>query len=332
MGIVAAMIWIHATARTGSCAQYSHAVASHTMPRMDLPASPELRLGGNGYGVGGRIVSHLSQCLWRDDASGKFGWNWTRGTTTPACAAGKTCTAPDCFADFSIASVSTGQGPWRVTPPSATRRAIESSLPVNTSTLSRLVVTQDAAWGWHDLAPGSAPPATSNASSRRTRFIYDFFLTRVRPNGSSVASTITDEITINLASNVAFPGSQPPGCLDPASRYGNRSMWGPIERNAVFDGANHYDYWYTDHHDAVPGTGTRYSSFRRVGGAAVGAQPPPRVDLLPFLDAVRRQWPGEAVGPWLGELSWGTEIYDHSSGHVVFNSPPTVTPVLRYDH
>ena len=313
--------WIH-VARTGSCVQYSNAVASDAMPRMDLPASPALTLGGNGYGVGGRMVSDLSQCVWRDDG-GIFGWNWTRGFTTPACAAVETCKAPECFADFSLASVSTGQGPWSVSSSSG-----RSALPVNTSTLSSLVVTQDTSWGWRDLAPGSAPPATSNTSSRRTRFIYDFFLTRVRPNGSSVASAITDEITINLASNAAFPGSQPPGCLDPASRYGNRSMWGPIKRNAVFDGFNRYDYWYTDHHDAVPGTGTRFSSFRRVGAAAAGAQPPPHVDLLPFLDAVRRQWPGEAVGPWLGELSWGTEIYDHSSGHVVFNSPPTVMPVL----
>ena len=36
-------------------------------------------------------------------------------------------------------------------------------------------------------------------------------------------------------------------------------------RNAVFDGYYHYDYEYTDHHDAVPNTGSRFSSFRRVG-------------------------------------------------------------------
>jgi hypothetical protein len=50
-----------------------------------------------------------------------------------------------------------------------------------------------------------------------------------------------------------------------------------VRRNAVWDGFHRYDYWYTDHHDAVPGTGTRFSSFRRVGATDAGAQPPPQV-------------------------------------------------------
>ena len=62
-----------------------------------------------------------------------------------------------------------------------------------------------------------------------------------------------------------FPGSQPPGCLDTNSRFGNVTNGGPVLRNAVFDGYYHYDYEYTDHHDAVPNTGSRFSSFRRVG-------------------------------------------------------------------
>lgn len=83
---------------------------------------------------------------------------------------------------------------------------------------------------------------------------------------------------------------------------------GPVLKNAVFDGYHHYDYWYTDHHDAVPGTGTRYSSFRRVGAELDRAQVPAKVDLLPFLDAIRAMWPGDAlqVGPWLGQVAFGT--------------------------
>jgi len=89
-----------------------------------------------------------------------------------------------------------------------------------------------------------------------------------------------------------------------------------------------YDYFYTDHHDAVPGTGTRYSSFRRVGATATNplAQPPLHVDLKPFLDAVQAMWPGEAVGPWLGEISLATELYDHTRGHVLFTGAPTYDP------
>lgn len=59
---------------------------------------------------------------------------------------------------------------------------------------------------------------------RRARFIYDFFLTAERPRGGeAVADSITHEVTINLANSPRFPGSQPPGCLDPSSRLGARA-------------------------------------------------------------------------------------------------------------
>jgi hypothetical protein len=102
-----------------------------------------------------------------------------------------------------------------------------------------------------------------------------------------------------------------------------------VLRNAVFDGYHHYDYYYTDHHDAVPGTGSRYSSFRRVGGDAVGAQPPQVVNLIPFIRAVATMWPHEQVGPWLGSVSIATEIYDHSSGVVTFHEVPTFVAVPK---
>ena len=82
------------------------------------------------------------------------------------------------------------------------------------------------------------------------------------------------------------------------------------------------------HHDAVPGTGTRFSSFRRVGATAVGAQAPQHVDIIPFIAAVRKMWPGEEVrpGPWLGHMSIATELYDYVVGEVTFAAPPTITP------
>jgi hypothetical protein len=72
----------------------------------------------------------------------------------------------------------------------------------------------------------------------------------------------------------------------------------------------------------VPGTGSRYSSFRR-HGLQRDSQPPPRANLLPFLAAIRRMWPGEPVGRWLGHVSLATELYDHTSGSVVFHAAPT---------
>ena len=139
--------------------------------------------------------------------------------------------------------------------------------------------------------------------------------------------------SINLASNPHFPGSQPPGCLDAPSRFGNRSNYGPVKKYAVFDGSVNvsYDYWYTDHHDAVPGTGSRFSSFRRVGAESPGAGAPASVDLLPFLRAIREEWENDAlpVGHWIGSVNIATELYDVSSGEVVFLSPPTFTALPK---
>ena len=117
-----------------------------------------------------------------------------------------------------------------------------SALPADMTALTSLVVSQNVSWQWTDDAPGVTPPATGPTDARRTRFIYDFFLSRERPNGTNVAASITDEVTINLASNAHFPGSQPPGCLDPNSRFGN-STTGPLLRNAVWDGTHHYDFF-----------------------------------------------------------------------------------------
>lgn len=124
----------------------------------------------------------------------------------------KSCKAPRCFADFSLASLSYGVGPW-----GSDRFSTSSSLPVDVTTLSQLLVRQNISWAWRDTAPPRAP----GGSRRAVRFIHDFFLTSVRPNGTDVASTITDEIVINFASNPKFPGFQPPGCLDPHSRCGS---------------------------------------------------------------------------------------------------------------
>ena len=304
-----------------ACIRYHNEVAGHKAPMLALP-NTSLRLEGNFYGVGGHKTI-LSECWWYNGSSPlmSFGWNWTRGNTDRNCS--EKCQAPQCYADFSFAGVSYGVGPW-----GGKNASFPHNMPVDTSTIRSFTITQNVTLEWSDTAPGVDPPPSSSHDARRIRFIYDFFLTHAKPNGSSVKETITDEVTIDLSGNPLFPGSQPPGCLDPNSRYGNQTT-GPVVKNAVFDGYNYYDYWYTDHHDLVPGTGTRYSSFRRVGGTASGAQPPLKVDLKPFFAAIKREWPGpqEApVGPWLGQITLATELYDHCSGSITFHAPPTFEP------
>ena len=325
-------------AKASACIEYAGEVAGHAVPGLPLPQSPLLKLSGNTYGVGGRNTT-LKQCLFRDDGARTFGWNWTRGATAPACAAAGGCKAPDCYADFSFFSVGGGVSPW------GGGAALPAALPANTSELRSLVVgLRGLSWRWRDDAPGVAPPQTSAvpgyaSDSRRARLILDFFVTSRAPvpgGNSSAPRTpgfVTDEVTIDLACNAHFPGSQPPGCLDASSRFGNSSNYGPVRRAAVRSGNSTYDYWYADHHDAVPGTGSRFSSFRRVGaepgggGAAAAAALPQSIDLLPFLAAIRREWAGDAlaVGAWVGAVNVGTELYDHCSGEVNFSEPPTFT-------
>jgi hypothetical protein len=314
------------TTATVACIEYANQVASHRVPSLPLLRSPDLVLKGNVYGVGGHRTT-LTQCLF--DSGDSFGWNWTRGETSRECEDPEglqACKAPACFADFSFAGVSYGVSPFGGSSVGATAGV----MPIDTSALRSFTVSQNATFVWKDTAPGSQPPQIG--LSRRTRFIYDFFLSSARPNGSSVASTITDEITISLAGNPGFPGSQPPGCLDPHSKYSNVSGGGPVLHNAVFDGHHHYDYYYTDHHDAVPNDGSRFSSFRRVGSNVQGARIPTSVDLLPFVEAVRQMWAGDPlpVGPFLGEVSIATELYDHTDGRVSFAEAPTYQTVAAW--
>lgn len=324
---------------TASCITYSgELVGPGFPPRLELPVeyvTAGASLGGNFYGARGR-TSSLEICMLADPDAGTVGWNFTRGATEPQCREPEVCSAPECYSDFAFANLGLGTGPFAADAAAAAAGDDEAvtvaagqttgsgELPVNLDSLDRLVVSQNVSWSWRDAAPGVRPPQTGG--SRRTRLIYDFFLTTAKPNGSNIASTITDEITISLAANPDFPGSQPPGCWDNASRFEGRP--GPVLANAVFDGYHHYDYWYTDHHDAVPGTGTRFSSFRRVGATAVGAQAPQHVDIIPFIAAVRKMWPGEEVrpGPWLGHMSIATELYDYVVGEVTFAAPPTIKP------
>jgi hypothetical protein len=321
--LVAITLWtVSGTDKTGKCVAFENEVVGHDFGNLNVPNS-ELRLEGNLYGVGGHMTTYMKQCVEVGNSSPEFGWNWTRKYTTRACSAKGHCQSPDCYADFSFVDVGYGVSPFG-------QSTGATNMPVNIDKLNKFVVTHNVTWEWSDTAPGADPPETGKQDVRRTRFIYDFFLSTEKPDGTNKKDSITDEVTINLASNPHFPGSQPPGCLDKDSRFGNKTS-GPVGKSVFFDGYNHYEYWYTDHHDAVPGTGTRFSNFRRLGADKPGAQPPLKVNLVPFFDKIKEMWKNDTktwktVGPYLGHISLATEIYDHSTGRVTFHSQPTFEP------
>lgn len=214
---------------SSSCVAHSGGTVGGFLARLALPASyGAAKLGGNFYGAGGHD-STLAICLQADGAAGTVGWNWTRGYTDPACRDPELCKAPACFADFSYVSLSMGTSPFAdAAAPGGGGSGQQQQLaavagggseppplPVDLDTLSNLIVSQNVSWSWRDTAPGVDPPETAGRGhheSRRVRFIYDLFLTSARPNGTNIAELITDEITISLAANPQFPGSQPPGC------------------------------------------------------------------------------------------------------------------------
>lgn len=223
------------SAPSSLCLHLSEQVAPAKLPSLPLADYPQLKLGGNFYGAGGHQTS-LRECLFANGTS--FGWNWTRGATHTVCTNPTTCKSPACYADFSLMDVGFGVSPF------GGHDALPSALPLpaNLSGLDGLVVGLNATWRYRDDAPGVAPPPVGGV--RRTRLIVDFFLSAEKPNGSDVSHSITDEVTIALAANAHFPGSQPPGCLDNHSRFGNTSTQ-PVLRNAVWDGFHHYDFFYT---------------------------------------------------------------------------------------
>lgn len=122
-----------------SCVTLEREVAAR-FPSLALPAFPVIDIGSNSHGVGGRSTT-LRQCLFAS-ADGTFGWNWTRGATDPGCAT--RCSAPTCFADFSLAGVSFGVSPWG-------RDTGMPGLPVNLSALDSFVVSHEC------TTPGAGP-------------------------------------------------------------------------------------------------------------------------------------------------------------------------------
>merc|ERR1712232_839869 len=137
------------------------------------------------------------------------------------------------------------------------------------------------------------------------------YLTRDRPGNGDVGDTLTDEVIVNLDYNEKFP-TGPGSCV-----HGP-----PFPGTNVTDGYDQYEYYLTGHSDHIANkTSFRMSSFRRI---AANTALPHTVDIVPFLKAVTKQWPvaDDPLGPWLGLISIGMEIYDHSHGTVIFRTAP----------
>jgi len=184
-------------------------------------------------------------------------------------------------------------------------------MPVDVSKAKWINVSLDVDVWATDDAPEASRPGY--------RFIFDMYLTRDRPGKGNVANTLSDEVIIDLDYNPEFPGNQPPGCGVDTK---------PLHPNVVFDGYDRYEYFYTDHHDAINNKTNqgiaRYSTFRRI---STSTKLPGTVNILPFLTAIQERWPvaNDPLGPWLGQISIGMEIYDHSHGSVNFRSGPQFT-------
>jgi len=173
---LATLIILPAAADT--CISFSNEVATGGVKGMDIPGSP-LRLGGNTYGVGGHVTT-MQQCLYKEDGLPSFGWNWTRGQTNRTCPAHGHCKSPECYADFSFAQVDYGVNPFGGEDTGA------KNMPVYLSTLNKFIVTHNVSWEWKDDAPGVDPVETGKQDVRRTRFIYDFFLTTKKPDATNL--------------------------------------------------------------------------------------------------------------------------------------------------
>jgi hypothetical protein len=99
-------------------------------------------------------------------------------------------------------------------------------------------------------------------------------------------------------------------------------MSDPIEANAVFDGFHSYDYQSYGENNAI---GQNYHQFRLVGGDVAGAPIPTNLDMVPFLQYLKRRY--DQPDLWLGKVTIGAQLYDHTQGSVTFNSTPTFVPV-----
>ncbi len=281
-----------------------------------IPTSPiivgqlavdDLLLWLNVWGMRGYENDNFQQCLFIDwnvhpHFADELGWTWTKGTTDPVCCAsgGQACPAPACMYQFSFSSLHYGIAPWGTDTGAA-------DMPVNVGDLHSLVVVHDITYEATDDAPGV--PSDTYA---RHALIYDLFLTAEKPAaGQDVSASITDEVIIMMNHNPEYPDQE--AC--------STSTSDPIEANAVFDGFYHYDYHSFGDDNVI---GQNYHQFRRVGGGVPGAPVPENLDVAPFLRYLKLRHNQPDL--WLGQVTMGTQLYDHTHGSVTFHSPPTFSP------
>jgi len=89
----------------------------------------------------------------------------------------------------------------------------------------------------------------------------------------------------------------------------NSNAWTPtaVEKNAVNDGFNVYDYTATWQNNP-----SRYHQFRITGAQRI----PDKVNLQPFLAYVVKRYNRPQI--WLADIELGDEVNDGTQGHVLF--------------
>jgi len=172
-------------------------------------------------------------------------------------------------------SVFYGASPWGE---ACCEPATTPNLPVPVQNLHSLIVTQDF-----------EHVVTDHNGNSTWDFAYDIWLTSKKPDGTDVSSTITDEVMVWFG--------------------WNSNAWTPtaVEKNAVNDGFNVYDYTATWQNNP-----SRYHQFRITGAQRI----PDKVNLQPFLAYVVKRYNRPQI--WLADIELGDEVNDGTQGHVLF--------------
>jgi len=279
---------------------------------VELKLPGDLMLSGNDMGIQGHKTT-LTQCSVKE-ASGAFGWTWTRGTTERKCSTVCPYNIGEyCYYQFGFHKIQYGINPWGIS--SASSRASQMQLPALSTNLESLDISLDVDYKWIDQKPVTQAPVY------RSRLIYDFFLSNQKPVEKQMRpDTITDEIVIEVSHNADFelPCGYQPGANHSAV----------IPNVFTVDGEVYDLMDYTD--QDKPCSNCKYpvrmTRFRRQGSICNGnghatCTVPKEFDLMPFINKALQFKPesrSRKAGAWIGAISLGTEIYDNQQGSVMF--------------
>jgi len=185
-----------------------------------------------------------------------------------------------------------------------------TQLPTQHTTLASLTVKVAADIHWKDINGGMR-------QTYRNSFLIDMFLSSVKPNGTPIGNYVTDEIVVDIAYNSQYA----PGCTGFPQR--------PLESFTDRYG-NVWLYWIQRNGDK-PGSGStnRMNHFTLQGGGetekkgSVDLSLDLSVDLLPIIQKVQNR-SGDYSATWLGDITFGSALYDNTQGQLTFPSLPII--------